>query len=206
MTQTVAADIGIAVKMNPAPALTRVCPGVGAQESVEGGRRERGPLLHVLDLFPELLAEHLGVEHGACHGGVASLGAEGVELARDLLHQEVEPFADRAVLLHHQPEVLQVGAQPVQLLGDVRALDQNGHLLHQTLNVMTLGGMALAVGILVDDATVELENVHRNLHQRKRLVQAILDGASQIAVPAFVSTICICVVFVPVVFISGAAK
>src|SRR5438034_260350 len=78
--------------------------------------------------------------------------------------------------------------------------------LGQTLNVMTLGGMALAVGILVDDATVEIENIHRNLHQRKRLVKAILDGASQIAVPAFVSTMCICIVFVPVVFISGAAK
>jgi len=78
--------------------------------------------------------------------------------------------------------------------------------LGQTLNVMTLGGMALAVGILVDDATVEIENIHRNLHERKKLVRAILDGASQIAVPAFVSTLCICIVFVPVVFISGAAK
>jgi multidrug efflux pump subunit AcrB len=78
--------------------------------------------------------------------------------------------------------------------------------LGQTLNVMTLGGMALAVGILVDDATVEIENIHRNLHQRKRLVQAILDGAAQIAVPAFVSTLCICIVFVPVVFITGPAK
>ncbi len=78
--------------------------------------------------------------------------------------------------------------------------------LGETLNVMTLGGMALAVGILVDDATVEIENIHRNLHQEKRLVQAILDGASQIAVPAFVSTLCICIVFVPVIFISGAAK
>ena len=80
------------------------------------------------------------------------------------------------------------------------------NFLGETLNVMTLGGMALAVGILVDDATVEIENIHRNLHQRKRLVKAILDGASQIAVPAFVSTLCICIVFVPVVFISGAAK
>jgi len=78
--------------------------------------------------------------------------------------------------------------------------------LNQTLNVMTLGGMALAVGILVDDATVEIENIHRNLHMRKRLVRAILDGAQQIAVPAFVATLCICIVFVPVVFISGAAK
>src|SRR2546423_11662023 len=78
--------------------------------------------------------------------------------------------------------------------------------LGETLNVMTLGGRALAVGILVDDATVEIENIHRNLHQRKRLVQAILDGASQIAVPAFVSTLCICIVFVPVVFITGPAR
>jgi multidrug efflux pump subunit AcrB len=76
----------------------------------------------------------------------------------------------------------------------------------ETLNTMTLGGMALAVGILVDDATVEIENIHRNLHQRKRLVKAILDGAQQIAVPAFVATTCICIVFVPVAFISGAAK
>jgi multidrug efflux pump subunit AcrB len=78
--------------------------------------------------------------------------------------------------------------------------------LGETLNVMTLGGMALAVGILVDDATVEIENVNRNLHMRKRLIQAILDGAAQIAVPAFVSTLCICIVFVPVVFITGAAR
>jgi multidrug efflux pump subunit AcrB len=78
--------------------------------------------------------------------------------------------------------------------------------LGETLNLMTLGGMALAVGILVDDATVEIENIHRNLHQRKRLVQAILDGAHQIAVPAFVSTLCICIVFIPVWFITGAAK
>jgi multidrug efflux pump subunit AcrB len=78
--------------------------------------------------------------------------------------------------------------------------------LGQTLNTMTLGGMALAVGILVDDATVEIENIHRNLGQKKDLIDAILDGAQQIAVPAFVSTLCICVVFVPVAFISGAAR
>jgi multidrug efflux pump subunit AcrB len=80
------------------------------------------------------------------------------------------------------------------------------HLLNETINVMTLGGLALAVGILVDDATVEIENIHRNLAQKKPILRAILDGASQIAVPAFVSTICICIVFVPVVFLSGAAR
>ena len=77
--------------------------------------------------------------------------------------------------------------------------------LGQTLNVMTLGGMALAVGILVDDATVEIENIHRNLGMKKPLRQAILDGAAQIAVPAFVSTLSICIVFVPVVFLTGPA-
>ena len=65
---------------------------------------------------------------------------------------------------------------------------------------MTLGGMALAVGILVDDATVEIENIHRNLGMGKPIEQAILDGAAQIAIPAFVSTLCICIVFVPDVF------
>ncbi|HEX3999208.1 MAG TPA: efflux RND transporter permease subunit [Pirellulales bacterium] len=91
---------------------------------------------------------------------------------------------------------------PLSILVSIIVLSFLGH----TLNVMTLGGMALAVGILVDDATVEIENIHRNLHQGKHLVEAILDGAAQIAVPAFVSTLCICIVFVPVVFISGAAK
>jgi len=78
--------------------------------------------------------------------------------------------------------------------------------LGETLNIMTLGGLALAVGILVDDATVEVENIHRNLAMGKPMVRAILDGASQIAVPAFVSTLCICIVFVPVFFLSGTAK
>jgi multidrug efflux pump subunit AcrB len=80
------------------------------------------------------------------------------------------------------------------------------YLCNQTINVMTLGGMALAVGILVDDATVEIENIHRNLAQRKPIIHAILDGAQQIAIPAFVSTLCLCIVFVPVVFLKGAAK
>ncbi|MFN8003229.1 MAG: efflux RND transporter permease subunit [Acidobacteriota bacterium] len=91
---------------------------------------------------------------------------------------------------------------PLSILCSVIVLN----LLGQTLNVMTLGGLALAVGILVDDATVEIENIHRNLGQGKPLKQAILDGAQQIAVPAFVSTLAICIVFVPVVFLSGAAK
>ena len=81
------------------------------------------------------------------------------------------------------------------------------YALGQTINAMTLGGLALAVGILVDDATVEIENIDRNLHMgHKPLVRAILDGAQQIAVPAFVSTLCICIVFVPIFFLQGTAK
>src|ERR1019366_5015060 len=80
------------------------------------------------------------------------------------------------------------------------------NLLGQTTNVMTLGGLALAVGILVDDATVEIENTHRNMAMRKPLVRAVLDGAQQIAAPAFVSTLAICIVFVPVLLLTGAAR
>jgi multidrug efflux pump subunit AcrB len=79
-------------------------------------------------------------------------------------------------------------------------------LIGQTINIMTLGGLALAVGILVDDATVEIENVNRNLEEGKELRQAILDGAQQIAVPALVSTLCICIVFMPMFFLSGVSR
>ncbi|MEY4592772.1 MAG: hypothetical protein RIR18_1667 [Pseudomonadota bacterium] len=80
------------------------------------------------------------------------------------------------------------------------------YLLGETINLMTLGGLALAVGILVDDATVEIENIERQLNLGKNPHQAILDGAAEIAVPAFVSTLCICIVFVPMFFLTGVAK
>ncbi|HLX45703.1 MAG TPA: efflux RND transporter permease subunit [Bryobacteraceae bacterium] len=78
--------------------------------------------------------------------------------------------------------------------------------LGETINIMTLGGLALAVGILVDDATVEIENIHRNLGENPEVVPAILEGARQIAVPALVSTLCICIVFLPMFFLSGVAR
>jgi CzcA family heavy metal efflux pump len=80
------------------------------------------------------------------------------------------------------------------------------HLAGQTINTMTLGGIALAVGMLVDDATVEVENIHRNQALHKPLLVAILDGASQIATPTFVGTLSICIVFFPVVLLTGVAK
>ena len=91
---------------------------------------------------------------------------------------------------------------PLSIFTSISILYLFGH----TINVMTLGGLALAVGILVDDATVEIENIHRNRHMGKPLVRAILDGAQQIAVPTFVSTLSICIVFVPVIFLTGTAK
>jgi len=91
---------------------------------------------------------------------------------------------------------------PLSILVSVLCLSALG----QTINIMTLGGLALAVGILVDDATVEIENINRNLAMGKDTVQAILDGAQQIAVPAFVSTLVICIVFIPMFFLSGVAK
>src|ERR1700744_731235 len=80
--------------------------------------------------------------------------------------------------------------------------------LHQTINIMTLGGLALAVGILVDDATVEIENINRILEEGHEtdIKQAILDGAQQIAVPALVSTLCICIVFMPLFLLGGVAR
>jgi multidrug efflux pump subunit AcrB len=91
---------------------------------------------------------------------------------------------------------------PLSILSSLLAL----HALGQTINIMTLGGLALAVGILVDDATVTIENIERHLHLGTNLHDAILDGAGEIAVPALVSTLCICIVFVPMFFLTGVAR
>ncbi len=91
---------------------------------------------------------------------------------------------------------------PLSVLSSIIALSALG----ETINIMTLGGLALAVGILVDDATVAIENINWHLEQGKDLEPAILDGSQQIAVPAFVSTICICIVFVPMFFLTGVAR
>lgn len=91
---------------------------------------------------------------------------------------------------------------PLSILSSMIILSALG----ETINLMTLGGLALAVGILVDDATVAIENINWNLEQGKAVEEAILDGAKQIAVPALVSTLCICIVFVPIFFIGGVAQ
>ncbi len=91
---------------------------------------------------------------------------------------------------------------PLSVLSSLIALDALG----QTINIMTLGGLALAVGILVDDATVEIENINRNIAMGKEIQRAILDGAQQIVQPAFVSMLSICIVFVPMFFLTGVAR
>jgi multidrug efflux pump subunit AcrB len=91
---------------------------------------------------------------------------------------------------------------PLSILGAIATL----YTLGETLNIMTLGGLALAVGILVDEATVTIESINYHLEQGKAVETAILDGASQIVVPAFVSLLCICIVFVPMFFLSGIAR
>jgi multidrug efflux pump subunit AcrB len=91
---------------------------------------------------------------------------------------------------------------PVSILTSIILLKALG----QTINVMTLSGLALSIGVLVDNSIVTIENIHRNLGMKKSLIVAILDGCRQIALPVFVSTIAICIVFVPVVFLEGAAR
>ncbi|WP_397453005.1 efflux RND transporter permease subunit [Pseudomonas sp. NA-150] len=91
---------------------------------------------------------------------------------------------------------------PLAILASIATLSALG----ETLNIMTLGGLALAVGILVDDATVTIENINWHLEQGKQVERAILDGAAQIVTPAFVSLLCICIVFVPMFFLDGVAR
>ncbi len=91
---------------------------------------------------------------------------------------------------------------PLSILASIVALSALG----ETINIMTLGGLALAVGILVDDATVAIENINSHLEEGKEVVPSILDGAQQIAIPALVSTLCICIVFIPMFFLEGVAR
>ena len=125
---------------------------------------------------------------------------------RSVVHEAVIASCLTAALLlaflgNWRTTAIVVVSIPLSILSALTAL----HLLGETVNIMTLGGLALAVGILVDDATVELENVERHLHLGKPVHQAILDGAQEIAMPALVATLCICIAFVPMFFLPGVA-
>jgi CzcA family heavy metal efflux pump len=106
------------------------------------------------------------------------------------------------ILRSWRSALIVVTSIPLAILASVVGLNAT----QQTLNIMTLGGLALAVGMLVDDATVEIENIQRNLSMGKSITQAILDGASEIASPSLVSTLCICIVFIPVMFLVEPAR
>jgi multidrug efflux pump subunit AcrB len=107
-----------------------------------------------------------------------------------------------AILGSWRSTLIVITSIPLSILASIICMS----VMHQTLNSMTLGGLALAVGMLVDDATVEVENIHRNISLHKPIVKAILDGASQIATPALVSTLAICIVFVPVTLLTEPAR
>ncbi|WDI41737.1 efflux RND transporter permease subunit [Bremerella sp. P1] len=167
----------------------------GSTLDIVQGVRDRLP--SVLATLPEemkvtLLADQSVFVRHAVHGVLVEAGiAAGLTGAMILLF-----------LGSWRSTLIIVISIPLAILASITILGALGH----SLNVMTLGGLALAVGILVDDATVEIENIHRNLRLGKGLTTSILEGAQQIAMPAMVSTLCICIVFLPVGFITGAAR
>ena len=126
---------------------------------------------------------------------------------RDVVQEAVTAAALVAIMVllflgSPRSMIIVITSIPLSILTAIIGLNLSG----QTINTMTLGGIALAVGMLVDDATVEVENIHRNQALGKPLLVAILDGASQIATPTFVGTLAICIVFFPVVLLTGVAK
>jgi multidrug efflux pump subunit AcrB len=141
----------------------------------------------------------------------ASLSFDQSKFVRAALWDVVQEAATAAVLValmvllflgSPRSMLIVITSIPLSILTAIIALNLCG----QTINTMTLGGIALAVGMLVDDATVEVENIHRNHAMNKPLLVAILDGASQIAAPTFAGTLSICIVFFPVILLTGVAK
>jgi multidrug efflux pump subunit AcrB len=155
-------------------------------------------------MIPEILAT-------APQGLQVALNFDQSQFVRAALRDVVQEGVTAAVLVavmvlvflgSARSMLIVIASIPLSILTAFVALKLSG----QTINTMTLGGLALAVGMLVDDATVEIENIHRNHAMHKPLLVAILDGAAQIAMPTFVGTLAICIVFFPVVLLSGVAK
>jgi multidrug efflux pump subunit AcrB len=146
-------------------------------------------------LPPTLVATAIGDQSVFVRGAISSVVREGV-IAAALTSLMILLF-----LGSWRSTLIIATSIPLAILGSIATLSALG----ETLNIMTLGGLALAVGILVDDATVTIENINWHLEQGKDVEPAILDGAHQIATPAFVSTLCICIAFVPMFFLQGIA-
>lgn len=169
----------------------------GAASTLEVVRGVKAAMPRVLrGLPPELQAQEFGDQSIFVRAAIDGVLREGV-IAASLTGLMVLLFlgAWRGTLII-------ASSIPLSVLTSITIL----HALGETINLMTLGGLALSVGILVDDATVEIENVHRHMAMGKPTVKAILDGAQEIALPAFVGTLCICIVFVPMFFLSGVAR
>jgi multidrug efflux pump subunit AcrB len=154
-------------------------------------------LQEVKDILPgNLKIAQIGDQSVFIKGAVSSVVREGV-IAAALTSLMILIF-----LGSWRSTLIIATSIPLSVLGSIATLSALG----ETLNIMTLGGLALAVGILVDDATVTIENINYHLEQGKEVETAILDGAAQIVTPAFVSLLCICIVFVPMFFLSGVAR
>jgi multidrug efflux pump subunit AcrB len=154
-------------------------------------------IIDVKDQMPESLRINLlGDQSIFVRGAIAGVAFEGV-LAAALTSIMILLF-----LGSWRSTVIIAISIPLSVLGAIICLAAIG----ETLNIMTLGGLALAVGILVDDATVTIENINWHLEQGKEVEESILDGARQIVTPAFVSLLCICIVFVPMFFLTGVSR
>jgi multidrug efflux pump subunit AcrB len=154
-------------------------------------------LVEIKDILPpNLNIAQIGDQSVFINGAVNSVVREGV-IAAALTSLMILVF-----LGSWRSTLIIATSIPLSVLGSIATLSALG----ETLNIMTLGGLALAVGILVDDATVTIENINYHLEQGKEVETAILDGAAQIVTPAFVSLLCICIVFVPMFFLTGVAR
>jgi CzcA family heavy metal efflux pump len=154
-------------------------------------------VLDVKDTMPEALkVGFIGDQSVFVRGAITGVAREGI-IAALLTSVMILLF-----LGSWRSTIIIATSIPLAVLGSIIMLSAIG----ETLNIMTLGGLALAVGILVDEATVTIENINYHLEQGKEVEEAILDGANQIVVPAFVSLLCICIVFIPMFFLSGIAR
>jgi multidrug efflux pump subunit AcrB len=159
----------------------------GVQEKIDGMKGQLPPQLQIKALSDQSIFVRGAIE-GVVREGIIAACLTGVMIL--------------VFLGSWRSTIIIAVSIPLSILCSLAAL----YALGETINIMTLGGMALAVGILVDDATVEIENINRNLESGKEIEQAILDGAAQIATPALVSTLAICIVFVPMFLLGGVAR
>ena len=169
--------------------------GTASTLAIVAGIKDK--LIEIKDTLPDNLRVSLiGDQSLFVSGAIAAVAHEGV-IAAALTSVMILLF-----LGSWRSTVIIAISIPLAVLGSIIMLSAIG----ETLNIMTLGGLALAVGILVDDATVTIENINWHLEQGKEVQTAIMDGAQQIVTPAFVSLLCICIVFVPMFFLEGIAR